>query len=202
VVETKAPVEATATSVETQSQATKQYSNPAFGIGFLFPDSWYGPEEYISGDTLLVNIGSDVVYPYGEVPEKPSEIKNSYLVTVQFDRNSQNTNWQETYSALREMKDGDSLDTGRSRTIRVRKLELGKYTGFESIATLSETAQTDHVYIRIVILVNDQSNVLIIMGQPNNVEVGNSENWRDVYQSIDDANLDLFHGIIDSLKVD
>ncbi len=43
--------------------------------------------------------------------------------------------------------------------------------------------------------------LLTIMGQPNNVEVSNGANWRDVYRSIDEANLTIFHEIVDSMTM-
>jgi mitochondrial fission protein ELM1 len=70
------------------------------------------------------------------------------------------------------------------------------------ISTLSATAQTDHVYAREVILVDQQSNLLTIFGTPNNVEVSNAANWRDVYRSIDEANLAFFHAIVESIKIE
>ena len=100
------------------------------------------------------------------------------------------------------MKDGESLSDTRNLTIRVRQLDIGRFKGFEYISTLSETAQTDHVYAREVILFDEQTNdLLTIMGQPNNVEVSNGTNWRVVYQSIDDANLSSFHKIVETITI-
>ena len=107
----------------------------------------------------------------------------------------------DTYQALSKMQDGESLSGARSLIIRVRQLELGKFKGFEYIATLSETAQTDHVYVREVILVDDQSNSLSVSGQPANVEVSDGAKWRDDYRTIDEANLDVFHAILDSISI-
>ena len=70
------------------------------------------------------------------------------------------------------------------------------------ISTLSETAQTDPVYIRQVILIDGQSNLLTIMGTPNNVEISSGASWRDVYQAIDEANLAAFHKIVESITVE
>jgi len=86
--------------------------------------------------------------------------------------------------------------------IRVRQLELGRFKGFEYISTLSETAQTEHVYGREVILIDEQSNLLTVFGTPSNVEVSNSEEWRDVYQMIDEANLTIFHEIIETITIE
>ena len=181
--------------------ALKQYANSAFGLRFQFPAGWYGPDEYISGSTLRVAVGSDVVYPYGEPPATPSEIKNSYLVVIQYSRNSQDQSWQDTYSTLAGLKDGGSLSGTRSLVTRVRQLDLGRFKGFEFISTLSATAQTEHVYSREVLLVDDQSDLLTILGSPNNVEVSATADWREVYRMLDEANKTIFQEIVGSIKV-
>lgn len=194
------PVSATATA---PSASLKPYTNSAFGFSFQYPSNWFGPDEYVSGQTLRVAVGSDVVVPYGgQPPEKPSEVTNSYLVVIQVSKNSQDDSWKDTWSVLTSLKDGESLSGTRSQVIRIRQLELGRFQGFEFISTLSATAQTDHVYSREVILVDQQSNLLTIFGTPNNVEVSNAANWRDVYRNIDEANLAFFHAIVESIKIE
>jgi hypothetical protein len=89
----------------------------------------------------------------------------------------------------------------RSLTIRVRQLELGPFKGFEYIATLSETAQTEPFYTREVLLVDEQTNdLLTITGSPNNVAVG--ADWREAYRLVDEANLSLFNQIVESITVE
>ena len=179
----------------------KVYSNSAFGLTFQYPSTWFGPDESVSGQTLRVAVGSGKVTPYGESPDPAAQVNNSYQVVIQFTQNDQNQAWMDTYQALSKMQDGESLSGARSLIIRVRQLELGKFKGFEYISTLSESAQTDHVYVREVILVDDQSNSLSVSGQPANVEVSDAAKWRDDYRSIDEANLDFFHAILDSISI-
>jgi hypothetical protein len=184
------------------SAALKVYTNDMFGLSFQFPPNWYGPSEYVSDGTLRVEVGSDVVYPYGEQPEHPSGVKNSYNVVIQYTKNNQNLYWSDTYQSLQTLKDGESLSSARSILIRVRQLNLGKFIGFEYITTLPESAQTDHVYIRSIILLDKQTNDLLsILGQPNNVEVNQGAAWRDVYQALDEANLTSFEEIVKSLTI-
>ena len=192
------PVTESPTDVD-QPTTQKSYTNSAFGFGFQFPSSWFGPEEYVSDGTLRVEVGSDKVYPYGEPPEQPSEVRNSYNVVIQYSKNDQNQYWKDTYQSLVNLKDGESFSDGRSLVIRVGQLKIGRFEGIEYISILSETAQTEPVYSRNVILIDDQSNLLTMMGQPNNVEVSNGASWRDVYRMIDEANLTLFHEIVESI---
>lgn len=212
---TQPATEPTATPAETQiptvvsptdagpSSEVKQYTNSAFGIGFQYPSNWFGPDEYVSDQTLRVAVGSDVVIPYGgEAPAAPSEVTNSYLVVVQYSKNSQDQSWNDTYASLLTLKDGESISGTRGLIIRVKQLNLGRFTGFEFISTLSETAQTDHVYTRNVILMDDQSNLLTVFGTPNNVEIPSGADWREVFQSIDAANLAVFDEIINSLTIE
>lgn len=200
-IETQIPAAVVPTEVD-QSAALKLYTNNTFGFGFQYPSNWFGPGEYISEGSLRVEVGSDVVYPYGEPPEQPSDVKNSYKVVIQYTKNNQNSYWKDTYHSLENLKDGESLSGARNLIIRVRQLEIGGFKGFEYISTLSETAQTDYVYAREVILFNEQANALLsIVGQPNNVEVSNGIQWRDVYQTIDQANLIFFHKIVESISI-
>ena len=200
-VETQIPVAVSPTEVD-QPTILKLYTNSAFGLGFQYPSNWFGPDEYVSGETIRVSVGSDKVYPYGEAPEQPSEVKNSYYVVIQYTKNDQSQYWKDTYQSLLNLKDGESLSGARSLIIRVRKLDLGRFEGFEYISTLSQTAQTDHVYGREVILIDKQSNLLTISGTPNNVEISQGTEWRDVYRMIDKANLTFFHQILESIKIE
>jgi hypothetical protein len=200
-VDTQTPIPVSPTEVD-PSAVQKRYTNKPFGLSFQYPSNWFGPDEYGSGQTLRVSVGSDKVYPYGEPPEKPSEVKNSYLVVVQYTKNNQNPYWKDTYQSLANLKDGESLSGARSLVIRVRQLNLGMFKGFEFISTLSETAQTDPVYAREVMLVDEQSNLLTIFGTPNNVEIGNGAKWREVYRMIDETNLTFFHEIVESITIE
>jgi len=181
----------------------KSYANSTFGLGFRYPSGWFGPDEYVSDQNLRVEVGSDRVYPYGtDRMEQIYEVKNSYYVVIQYSKNDQNPYWKDTYQSLLNLQDGESLSGARSLVIRVRQLKLGRFEGIEYISTLSETAQTEPVYTRQVILFDEQSNRLSIMGTPNNIEIGNGTEWRDAYKMIDEANLILFHQIVESVTVD
>lgn len=181
----------------------KHYQNDAFGLGFQYPPNWFGPEEYISDQDLRVEIGSDKVYPYGtDRMEQIRKIRNSYYILIQYSKNSQNQYWKDIYQSLFNLQDGESLADASSLTIRVRQFNLGRFKGIEYISTLSETAQTEPVYARQVILIDEQSNLLTITGFPNNVEVGNGAEWRDVYQMIDEANLVLFHEVMELVTIE
>ncbi|HSR20096.1 MAG TPA: hypothetical protein VLL49_04205 [Anaerolineales bacterium] len=185
-----------------QTADWKLYQNADFGLSFRVPAGWFGPEEYVSDRMLRVEIGSDNVYPYGTDPlERVTQFKDSYYVLIQYSQNDQGAYWQETYQSLVQLQDGESLSDLRSKIIRVRPLELGRFSGFEYISTLSDTAQTEPVYGRQVILVDDQSNVLTILGNPSGVEIASGGDWRQAYQAVDEANLLLFRQILDSITI-
>jgi hypothetical protein len=200
-VATQIPSTVPPTQVETPS-TWKPYTNSAFGLSFHYPAHWFGPDEYISGQTLRVEIGSDTVFPYGNPPEQPSEVKNSYKVVIQYTQDNQNTFLDDTHQTLLSLEDGDSISSPRSQITRVRGLDFGRFQGFEYISTLSETAQTEPFYAREVFLMDDQANLITIFGTPNNVEISNGAEWREVYRGIDEANLDLFHEIVESLEME
>jgi hypothetical protein len=200
--ETLTPMAVPPTATD-QPVIRNSYTNSQFGLRFQYPLNWYGLEEYISEQTLRVEVGPDVVYPYGEPPEQPSDVKNSYNVVIQYTKDNQNPAWKDTYQSLLNLKDGESLSSVRSLIIRVRQLEHGRFKGFEYIFTIPETAQTERVYGREVMLFDEQTNdLLTIMGQPNNVEVGSGADWRNMYRTIDEANLAFFHEIVESITTE
>jgi hypothetical protein len=180
------------------------YTNSAFGFSFQYPSAWFGPDEYVVEQTLRLSVGSDIVYPYGTSREEQIyEIANSYYVVIQYMQNNPDHFWSDFYQALAMIQDGESLLGNRSLIIRVRQLELGGFKGFEYISTLSETAQTEYSYSREVILYAEQSNdLLTIMGYANNVMINDGADWRAAYQMVDEANLDLFRQIVESIIIE
>ncbi len=204
IVETQIPIAVSPTATS-PSAMQKLYTNNAFGLGFQYPANWF-VMDYVSEDTIRVELGSDKVYPYGTDPsERINELTNSYNIVIQHTRNAEKPYWQEdtTYQSLLNLKDGESLSDARSLLIRVSQLDMGRFKGFEYITTLSETGQTDHFYNRSVMLFDEQTNDLItIIGQPYNVEVSSGMEWRDVYRMIDEANLVFFHEIVQSLTLE
>jgi hypothetical protein len=195
------PAVSTDAVVEMPAIDPQQYVNNEFGLSFGFPTNWAGPEEYIVEQTLRVEVATDAVYPYGTDPtERPNEIANAYHIIIQYDKNGQG-NVNSTYQSLAAMQDGESLSDARGMIIRVRQVDLGGLTGFEYIATLSETAQTEPVYGRSVILMEAQSNLLTVLGTPSRVEVADGAAWRDAYRSIDEANLLFYRQIVESIKI-
>ncbi|NSW53117.1 MAG: hypothetical protein HPY85_11485 [Anaerolineae bacterium] len=190
----------TPTTEETPSSSWLQYSNTDYGLGFQYPVDWYGPEEYIAEPILRVEIGSDLVYPYGTDPtERVYNQVNSYSIVIQYSQNEQTNAWTETYQALESLQDGESFSDARVTITRARQLTLGNFTGYEYTTAPSETAQTERFFSREVILVDDQSHVLTIFGTPNNVEINDGADWRSIYQEIDAANLEIFHQIVESI---
>lgn len=195
---TTAPAETAA-----PADAWNTFSSPDFGFSFRYPAGWFGPEVYIAENTLRAEIGTDVVYPYGTgLEERTYTIYDSYYIVFQYTKNNTNGFWQETYQALESMQDGESRSDARSMLIRERALELGRFRGFEYISTLSETAQTEPVYSRSVILVDDQSNLLTVMANPSNVQPRADNNWRAAYQAVDETHREVFRQIIESITIE
>ncbi len=184
-----------------ESGDLKSYQNDSFGIEFQYPSTWLGPEEYISEQNLRIEIGSDKVYPYGTgIEEQIYELKNSYYVRLEYFKNYQDQYWRDAFQSIVNMQDGESLSAGRSVTIKVKQLNIGKFQGVEYISASSETAQMGHFYSRIMILFDEQSNFLIITAAPNNVEVSSGTDWRVAFQQVEQANILNLYNIVDSLK--
>ncbi len=190
----------------------QRYDNDHFGVSIQFPPDWQGPDVYQTNAGLRIEVGSDMVYPYGtDRLDRVYGLKNSYYVTIQYFPNinhwdlaqySKNQPWIQTYLSLRDLKDGESISCIRDLFIRVRPVESGRFEGLEYIQTLSDTAQTESFYARRIVLFDEESNLLMITGSPNNVEVLDRTNWRDTYRSVDEANLATLHKILQLTSIE
>jgi hypothetical protein len=187
-----------------------EYTNEAIQFRFLYPSSWYGPEVDQQEGSLRVEIGSDVVYPYGtDRTEQITTVPDSYYIVIQYFENTQgrtwddfiNSGWIDTYLGLIELQDGDSITTARSLTIREREISLGDFTGLEYIVTLSDTAQTEIGYGREVMAFDEDLNWLRVTGFPNLVEIADKTNWKVDYIRVDQANLEIFRTLVESIII-
>lgn len=186
------------------------FSNDTIGFSFQYPSAWFGPDEEVYEAGIRLAVGSDVVYPYGtDRTEQIYEVKDSYFVVIQYTKNSQNWTleqyrenqpWIETTLSLLDMQDGESMTNAIAVTTRVRQVNVGRFEGVEYVTSPSATAQTEYFYGRQIVLFDENLNVLNIMGFPNNVDVG--EGSRDeAYRRVDQANLDIFRQIVESITV-
>lgn len=207
-----------ATSAVTAPESTaepspgwKVITNAGFGLTLKVPADWYGPDVYELDQGVRLAVGSDKVYPYGTDPaDQTYTVKNSYYVVVQYTRNASNLSlqqfrenqpWINTYLSLLDVKNGESLTGPRDHVTRVRPLKLGRFEGLEYISTLSPAAQTDLTYIRQAVLLDEHLNALTVMGTPSNVEVPDKTKWQDAYRRVDEANVDAFDGILESIAI-
>jgi hypothetical protein len=216
IEETTAPITTIPPAVVTDSPADpdpgwQTYANPSVGISFQFPTSWFGPDEYVVEDDIRLEIGSDVVYPYGTGREEQIyELKNSYYILIQYRPNTdnltlddyKNSSWISPPLGMFDLADGETRTTARSLEIKVRDLEVGRFKGVEYIATLSDTAQTERAYSRQMFLLDEQLNILMISATPNNVEVADPANWKADFQRVDEANLEILYKVLESLVID
>ena len=188
------------------------YADESSGLSFRYPSNWFGPEVYPFEDGVRIEVGSDVVYPYGTgLDEREPGEPNSFGIVIQFTRNRAGWTleqyraeqpWLNDTLAVLDLQDGKSVTTARSLTTRVRGLTLGRFTGAEFVTTLPDTAQTERVYLRSAFLMDDVLNVVQVMGSPQNVEVADPAAWRAAFEAVDAANLEAFRGLVDSIQVE
>jgi len=187
-----------------------EYNNETIGFRYLYPSSWYGPDAHETEGSLRLVVGSDVVYPYGTSREdQVTTVPDSYYITIQYFENIEgrtwddfiNSGWIDAYLGLLELENGASITTLRSLTIRVKEITLGDFQGLEYISTLSETAQTERVYLREIMAFDDDLNWLRITGSPNQVVIMDPDNWKDDFSRVDLANLDIFTTLAESIEM-
>jgi hypothetical protein len=181
----------------------KTYDNDLFGLQFYYPDNWFGPDEFVMNRNLRVEVGSDKVFPYGTgLEERVYEIRNSYYVTVQYSEDDQDPYWKDIYQSLLSLHDGESVTDMHNTTTRIRQVDQGAFLGIEYITTPAAGALTEPFLLRQIIMFNQQSNdLLVVTGQPMNVDLVDSSTWLDSYQAVDEAHLDDFRAIVGSIRV-
>ena len=65
-----------------------EYINEPVNFRYLYPSAWFGPEVDESEGSLRLEVGSDVVYPYGTSREDQiTTVPDSYYITNQYFEN-------------------------------------------------------------------------------------------------------------------
>ena len=188
------------------------YDNAAFGVSFRYPSTWFGPDVYEFENGVRLEVGSDVVYPYGTGPEdREPGAPNAYNVVLQYTRNTSGLTleeyraaqpWLQDTLAVLDLQDGESITTARSLTTRVRALTVGRFTGVEFTTTLPDTAQTERLYMRTAFLMDENLNVIVVNGQPVNVEIADATAWRATFEALDASNEPTFRSLVESIQVE
>ena len=182
--------------------SAREYANDKLGLRFQFPAGWQGPDVYEWENGVRLEVGTDVVYPYGTgLDERHYTLADAYYITVQYD--AKGSRQPDAMAAdLLTLADGESVSGPRSLITRVRAVQVGGFSGVEYIVTLPDSAQTEFFYTRNVMLSDAQSNLLSILGNPNNVQPAEGESLRDAYQWVDAAHEQAFHNLVDSIQVE
>jgi hypothetical protein len=196
---------------ETPQDGWVDYFNETLSFSFSYPSDWFGPDVNETEGSLRLQVGSDVVYPYGtDRTEQVATLPDSYYITIQYIENIQGRTWDDfvssgwitSYLELLDLPDGDSVSTPRSLVIRVREVTIGNFSGLEYIATLPESAQTERVYLREIMAFDEDLNWLRVTGFPNNVQITDPDNWKVAYRQVDETNLEVFLRLTDSIVIE
>jgi hypothetical protein len=188
------------------------YTNATFTLSFRYPSTWFGPDVYEFEDGVRLEVGSDQVYPYGTgLEEREPGAPDAYHIVIQYTRNSAGWTpeqyraeqpWFDEMSAVIDLQDGESITTARSLTTRQRSLAVGRFTGVEFITTLPDTAQTERVYMRTALLMDEGLNVLVVNGSPENVQVADPAAWRATFEAVDTGYREIFSTLVESIQVE
>lgn len=177
----------------------KQFVDSKFNLQFSYPSNWFGPEIYNYENGFRFEIGTDKVYPYGTGTEdRIYTLPNSYYITVQFDATPNSSPNSARISEISLMKNGEVKSDMRSETIKISNVKVGDFSGVEYISTLSETAQTEKVYMREVLLQSKNGDLVRVSGSANNVE-SPSTDWKSYYKKIDEQYAPIFKDVVNSI---
>jgi hypothetical protein len=191
------------------------FEHDAYGIGFSYPPDWNGPEVHEDLQGIRIEIGTDMVYPFGtSISDRIYSKKDAYYIIIAYYKNVENLSLEEypvqqpwsqpliwKYSSLMALSDGEELSDVRDLLIREREITIGQFSGIEFISTLADTAMTERYYSRQIIAFDGALNLLHITGMPNNVDIHDAENWKDAYQAVDKNHAGIFHKVMNTIRI-
>lgn len=65
------------------------FRDETYGLGFFYPPDWMGPEAHRWDCGITVEVGTDVVHPFGTgLDDRVYEKEDSYYVSIQYVPNS------------------------------------------------------------------------------------------------------------------
>jgi hypothetical protein len=179
------------------------YHDDMFNVTYSYPKDWFGPEIYNYENGFRFEIGTAKVYPYGtDRAERQYTTGNNYFIVAQFDKKPIDGDGYALtqYNTLKDLKEGESIETMRNLTTKVRNININGLVGVEYISTLSDTAQTEMFYIREAILVNSNQDTINIRGSADGVIIKDVNNWKSYYEDIDKNNLKVFTDFVNSVS--
>jgi len=127
------------------------------------------------------------------------------------------SNWSE--AEVQEHKDGFNLAIGTYSKVnsynitfqytKIRDISLQNYKGVEFISSVPESASlgslTDWKFnstVRKVLFVNDNYDIISIVGSPNNLDLTGGLDKKTVSKEIDEDYINEFHKFIESIKIE
>jgi hypothetical protein len=210
-----------ATGTPSIAPGWKEYTNASFGIHITYPQDWKGPEVYATEDQIILEIGSAVAFSYGTsledrvYPEGTFYIidvlyykNNSRLTLEQLQGNHGPNAWSyrwcdyDIYQALINLGNGESLIVDKEAVSKVRNVTLGQFQGIEYVATLPKDAQSMGMYERQTTLIDGNYDLIEVIGNPFPSQDVPNMNTNDVLRGVDEAFLDIYRGVVESISLD
>lgn len=198
-------ITAQSTSAADETANWKIYRNNKFNIRLRYPLNWSEPEtqEHEDGFNLVTGTNSN---------------KNSYYITFQYSKRP-NAIPIERYKSIqeavqRELKlseqsEGESIVSAIYTLTKVKDIQIQNFSGVEFISSIPETAHTNvgsvtdwkfNNVVRKALLVNDNHDIMSIVGSPNNLDLTDGIDKKIASQRIDEDYLNEFHGFVNSVK--
>lgn len=198
--------------VDLGKKELQTYRNEKYGISFDFPSDWDGPAVYEYENWLIAEIGNDNVYEYGtSFDDRNYTVENAYYINLKLTKRptniskseyiENNASWQNIFLENVKLEDGESTSDVRTKTTKIRDVTKEDFKGAEFITSLNSTAQAEMLYMREIFLINDNYDIIVITGQPNNVTSIDKGNWQQRYADVDREYKKYFDTLYESLEI-
>ncbi|OGE44161.1 hypothetical protein A3B45_01085 [Candidatus Daviesbacteria bacterium RIFCSPLOWO2_01_FULL_39_12] len=201
---TSTPTAESTTNVDKVSDR-KTFKSDKFNVSLNYPSNWSEAEVQEHKDGFNLAIGT-----YSKV--------NSYNITFQYTKRPNEIplerykNIQEAVQrelGLRGRTEGDTITSAIYTLTKIRDISLQNYKGVEFISSVPESASlgslTDWKFnstVRKVLFVNDNYDIISIVGSPNNLDLTGGLDKKTVSKEIDEDYINEFHKFIESIKIE
>ncbi|MDO8515575.1 MAG: hypothetical protein Q7S14_03680 [bacterium] len=192
------------TVAKDETASWKTYKNNKFNIGLNYPVGWSKPdvEEHNNGFSLIVGTGAmtnsyHITFQYAK---RPDEIPIDKYISVQWGVQRE--------IKLLELSDGESTTSEIYTLTKVRDVQLQNYKGVEFISSIPDTAGagsiTDWKFnntVRKVLLINDNYDLISIVGSPKDLDLTGGLDKKTVSQKVDGSYLNEFKKLVNSVEI-
>jgi hypothetical protein len=190
------------------------YQSADFGLAFQYPSTWQKPLERWhteeGKDRWIVVTITSAPPTHWDSPDMPFYPKNTYKIDIMYKENASHAQIAELADADRQIKaylgltliqDGESALVGKEYCTRLSAVTQGDFHGLEYIDTVPANGEAGYWWTHDTVLVDSQTRVITITGQPLSTMGLPTGNWRDLHRAEDEKYKEIYQRVVNSISI-